>query len=297
MSVETKENVAYVFSWLGSLQATGSERLSWLNGLMTSDLAALAPNQGSYGLITNKVGRVLSDALVLVGSERVVLGVLAQQVEKLVQHFDHYLVMEDAELTLPPTLVWLFLHGPQAWEFAQAQPLFDGLMAPLDWTQTGGGVVVALPDSQHSSWLKALHQAEFFVGDEIAWERFRLRHAVPRFGLDFDETTYPQEASLEHRAVNFQKGCYLGQEVVCRLEMRGRIRRKLVALQLETSSPPRPGTPVFSVDQHQVGTLTSAVAQSDGGGCWAMAMVALANTQAGTSLVVENQKAYIVTSP
>ena len=56
---------------------------------------------------------------------------------------------------------------------------------------------------------------------------------MPRFGVDFDDKTYPQEAQLEKVAVSFDKGCYLGQEVVCMLEMRGHVKRKLVPVVLD----------------------------------------------------------------
>src|SRR5262249_30258701 len=80
------------------------------------------------------------------------------------------------------------------------------------------------------------------VGDESAWEALRIEQGVPRFRHDFDESTYPQEASLEKRAVSFDKGCYLGQEVVCMLELRGQVKRKLVPVTLSASIPK--GTPV-----------------------------------------------------
>ena len=71
------------------------------------------------------------------------------------------------------------------------------------------------------------------VGDAEGWEALRLERGVPRFGPDFDDKTYPQEASLEKAAVSFDKGCYLGQEVVCMLEMRGHVKRKLVSIVLD----------------------------------------------------------------
>jgi folate-binding protein YgfZ len=67
----------------------------------------------------------------------------------------------------------------------------------------------------------------------LEWERFRRERGVPSFGTDFGEATYPQEAGLERHAVSFSKGCYLGQEVVCMLEMRGQVKRKLVQLTFE----------------------------------------------------------------
>ncbi len=93
------------------------------------------------------------------------------------------------------------------------------------------------------------------------WEALRLERAVPSFGVDFDEKTYPQEAALEKVAVSFDKGCYLGQEVVCMLELRGHVKRKLAALVLDAEGsglPPSRGAPVNDGQGGTVGEVTSA---------------------------------------
>jgi hypothetical protein len=142
----------------------------------------------------------------------------------------------------------------------------------------------------------ALHSATTsaggVVGNEAGREALRQERAVPRFGLDFDATTYPQEAGLEKRAVAFDKGCYLGQEVVCMLELRGHVKRKLVSLAIESSSPPVKGDAVLNAAGEKIGEVTSA-ALSPSQGVLALAMVKFASSDAGTELVVGGAKAKV----
>src|SRR5919206_457912 len=99
-----------------------------------------------------------------------------------------------------------------------------------------------------------------------AFEAARVRAGVPRQGLDLDEKTIPQEAFLELDAVSFTKGCFLGQELVCRIDSRGHVNKLLRALEIggggiDTTPPPGAG---IVVGEKEVGALTT-VARAQGG--------------------------------
>ena len=81
---------------------------------------------------------------------------------------------------------------------------------------------------------------------EEDWEALRVRRFEPRFGVDFADKNYPQEAALEKTAVSFNKGCLPRQEVVCRLEMRGHVIKKIVPVRLAGDDAPVAGTEVRS---------------------------------------------------
>jgi folate-binding protein YgfZ len=130
------------------------------------------------------------------------------------------------------------------------------------------------------------------VGDDAGWEVVRVLASVPRFGVDFDDGNYPQEAALETKAVSFDKGCYLGQEVVCMLEMRGHVKKKLVSLAIDGSESPPAHTPVED-GKGSVGEVTTAVRAPDGS-VHALAMVKYAVTARGTELVVGGHPARVV---
>ena len=91
------------------------------------------------------------------------------------------------------------------------------------------------------------------------FEAFRIEAGVPRLGVDVDEATIPQEAFLERDAVSFTKGCFVGQELVCRIDTRGHVNRFLRGVRMQGSQPPPPGATVV-VGGRDRGSLTSVAA-------------------------------------
>jgi hypothetical protein len=141
----------------------------------------------------------------------------------------------------------------------------------------------------------ALERSGGAFGDEAGWNTLRVECGVPRFGADFDEATYPQEAALEGRAVSFSKGCYLGQEVVCMLQMRGHVKRKLVPLVIDGEGVPLRGASVTANEGGpSVGDVTSASFSPTLGRVVALAMVKYAFAEPGRSLSVDARPARIV---
>lgn len=277
---------------LGTLVITGKDRLTWLNGLVTCDLARLEAPRGAYGLSTSKVGRILADVVVVAGETSLLVGVPRDRAAALRETFDAYLVMEDAEIADGSAEhAWIFLHGRSAAALSASAP---GVRGIVDFTGLGGAAVV-VPASKRDEAMSALVAAGATAGDDADWNALRIERAVARYGVDFDEKTYPQEASLERRAVSFQKGCYLGQEVVCRLEMRGHVHRKLVALTLDGDAP-LASTEVTAAGE-AIGQITSAATSPRLGRAVALAMVKHAHSGVGTHLAVGGRDAQVVEVP
>jgi folate-binding protein YgfZ len=279
------------------LAVRGGDRLSWLNGLVTADLAPLGAKDAPavYGLAVNKTGRILADLYAVADEGRILLAVPEDAREDLAASLDHYLVMEDAEVTREDGLAAWVAHGPGAGKVLAAARAAGGAGGALDVTGLGGAVVVGAPASVAGAVEKATLEAGGAVGDDAAWNALRLGRGVPRFGADFDKTTYPQEAGLEKIAVSFNKGCYLGQEVVCMLEMRGHVKRRLARLRLaEGAGVPAKGTSVTDPAGTAVGEVTSAAPSPDGGHVLAFAMVKTAGESAGKTLRVGDVVAEVV---
>ena len=256
----TRAALAVPAAELATLVVTGGDRRTWLNGLITCDLTPMKDGEATYGLFVTQKGRVLSDAIVLLDGDRVLLAVPRGPLGDLRAALDHYLIMEDAEVTAGDFEVTM-VHGPRAGEVSAAMIAAGGRGATLDRTGLGGVVVFAesgVRKQVHDARDAALDAVGGAAGDDASWEAVRIERRVPRFGADFDSATYPQEAGLEKRAVSFSKGCYLGQEVVCMLEMRGHVKRKLVALRI-TGEMPLPGAEVKDeAGGRRVGAITSA---------------------------------------
>jgi folate-binding protein YgfZ len=286
---------------LATLVVTGKDRLSWLNGLVTCDLVKWAPGDARYGLVVSRSGRVLADPILVADGELAIAVVTADRAGVLREHLDHYLVMEDAEIAAGTDAfeAWL-LHGPASEGVLAAARAAGAAGGALDRTGLGGAMVLVPAD--HAGPVRAAVEAAVraaggVVGDADGWEALRLERGVPRFGPDFDDKTYPQEASLEKAAVSFDKGCYLGQEVVCMLEMRGHVKRKLVSIVLDgTEAPPR-GAPVADGSGAAVGEVTSAALSPTLGVPIALAMVKRAQAVVGAEVVVGGAHAKVVDRP
>lgn len=257
---------------LGVIDVRGRDRVSWLGGLVTSDLAALSPTRASYGLVLSKVGRILTDACVLVDGERLLVGVSAPAGDVLA-HLERHLVMEDVDL--------------------RDASLDGAMLFVLDALDVGAALDLGVPGAR-ALWVpEAARASAASLGEQLSpaeWDALRLAHGVPAFGDDFDAKTYPQEAALEARAVSFSKGCYLGQEVVCRLQMRGQVHRLLAAFDAEAPAPARGDTVrAAGVD---VGVVTSASVVD--GRVRGLAMLKRAAAEPGTPLEIAGQDALVV---
>lgn len=271
------------------LAVTGNDAQSWLNGLLTNDVAKLAVGLASYGLAVSQKGRILADLLVLREPERVLLVIPSSSSAALRAHFEKYLIMEDAEVGETGLAVHM-AHGPRSAELLDRAKAKGGHGALRDTTGLGGAVVLTELPLDLSSDVAALGGA---VGDLAGWEALRLERGIPAFGADFDASTYPQEAGLEKRAVSFDKGCYLGQEVVCMLEMRGHVKRKLVPVLFEPGAKPSVGASVADSSGAEVGKLTSVVQHPSWNQAVGLAMVKLAQAGVDTTLRVGDASARV----
>jgi folate-binding protein YgfZ len=280
------------------LAAAGKDRVTWLNGMLTCDLLKRAPDEAVYGLAVVRSGRVLADVAVVFddAAERALVVAPGAVADALRTHLDHYLVMEDVELA-PGTdgfEVWS-LHGPRSGQALDAARNAGGIGGRLDRTGLGGAVVLA--PKERADAVRDAMASVATLGDDEGWEALRLERAVPRFGVDFDGTTYPQEAQLEKAAISFDKGCYLGQEVVCMLELRGHVKRKLAAVVIDAGEPPARGAAVTDEAGAAVGEVTSAGASPTLGKPVALAMVKRKFAEPGAHVLVGGARGEVVARP
>jgi folate-binding protein YgfZ len=251
----------------GKLALTGSGAAEFLNGQVTNEIAALEPGAGVYAAFLTHKGKMLGDLRVLrteddellLDTERVALQALFDMIRRYKVGFD----VELHKRTLQSGL--LSLVGPQARAIADASDLpsdehahrvatIDGRSVRLIVTAFGVDVLCSSDDT--SAVAAALRSAGAVdVGEDVA-EIVRVERGRPRYGLDLDDATIPQEAGLNDRAVSFTKGCYVGQETVARLFYKGKPNRHLRGLRL--SSPVAPGAELV-LGEKVVGRVGSSV--------------------------------------
>lgn len=253
------------------LEVHGRDRATWLNGLVTQDTRALAPGRSVYAAAVAVKGKILADLHVHARAESLLLVVPSSQAAELAAHLDRFIVMEDVTLA-PLDAVVLALCGPGAGGLDLGERYETARLGAA-----GFDLIVEAPRAEElRASLAALVSsgAAVSVGDE-AWEAARVLAGVPRFGVDFGSANFVQEAAITPRAVSFNKGCYLGQEVVCRLEMRGHVQKVLLRLKVDGEVPA--AGDVVRAEGAEVGVITSAAAAPGGGE--ALAMIRYAATE------------------
>jgi tRNA-modifying protein YgfZ len=246
---------------LGTIRVTGKDRLTWLNGLVTCDLAPRKPGDAVYGLAVGKTGKILDEVFVLVGEEDLLVGVDGDHAAELVSTLDRYLVMEDAEVAVAAGFSWLLVLGARAKE---ALSPARGAGARAGITERAGLplAVVCTSEDGVAAVTGAVEAAcaPSRVASDEGWYRVRVEHGIAAYGIDFDRDNYPQEPALERDGVSFNKGCYLGQEAVFMLEKRGHVKKRLV--QLVVDGPVAVGDAIASTEGAEIGKVTSAVTRS-----------------------------------
>jgi len=212
------------------LRVTGADRLTWLEGLVTMELKHLRPSQGAWGLVLNRQGKIQSELWVAAAEDSLWLALAPGTLAVVEPQLGSMLIMEDAELERPSAArIWFALHGPQApARAAELAEAVSGHSVAIDWLGLGGAAL-SVPTEAAPAVLAA-------AGDrllsEADWTTLRLERGLPEFGTDFGPQDRPHEAALERRAVNWTKGCYLGQEVVCMQDMRGKVKRSVRVLRV-----------------------------------------------------------------
>ncbi|AKT38370.1 YgfZ/GcvT domain-containing protein [Chondromyces crocatus] len=280
---------------LGTLVITGSERQSWLNGILTCNLEPLRVGSGAYGISAAKNGKIQAEVWVVLGAERILLAVQRDRLSLLQEMFERYLVMEDVEVVDGSAeFGWVFAVGPKAGALLEAGRTAGAEGARADWTGLGGAVFGAPVEKLEAVEGALLGQEGAARGSAASWEVLRVENNVGRFGVDFDEQNYPQEASLEDLAVSFNKGCYLGQEAVYMLQHRGHAKKRLVQIEVQGEGELPKGTALTLPDGTAVGTVTSHVPNPNGGGVLALGYLKFKQARKGVEVRVAGRTATVV---
>ena len=278
----------------GKLALTGAGAAEFLNGLVTNEVEALEPGRGVYAAVLTPKGKMLGDLRILRAGDELLLDTERDALQEVFNVLWRGRVGYDMEIhkrTLETGL--LSVAGPRAREVTGVDTV------SADERADSGDRTPRLPDAEHSNVTAELggvpvRLASTDVGvdvlcaagdvdaisaalrergaadvSEAALETLRVERGRPRYGIDLDDSTIPQEAGLNERAVSFTKGCYVGQETVARLFYRGKPNRHLRGLRL--SGPAAPGDELVK-DGKAVGRL-GTVAHSPRHGQIALALV------------------------
>jgi len=262
----------YDLGYLTRIRITGDDRVRWLNGMVTNTVESLPQGYGNYTLILNAQGRIQGDGCVFRATDHLLLETDHAQAPRLLAHLNHFIIMDDVELhELDALTTTLGLAGPQAQDILMQV----GLPVPetlgfVPATLQGVPVTVVHAYSglvpRFELWLPAQHLAQVWrtfaeagatPAGFAAIESLRILEGTPLYGVDMSDRNLPQETN-QNRALNFNKGCYLGQEIVERIRSRATVHRSLRQFELQGSLPASGAELYVEGEDKPIGEISSA---------------------------------------
>jgi len=274
-------------SWSAKLRLIGSDRLSFLQGMLTQDITKMSAGDSRHAAMLDPSGHFVADVYVHALEDAVFIETDSRSLAKLYEILDRYLIMEDVAIS-DVTEAWniLSIQGPDA-DTIVANALVEPDLAELphdsniavEYDGTAGfasvrshsvvgGVDVWLPVAAAGALWKALAETITPVG-ELAAEILRVEAGIPRWGTELTSAVLFAEAGMED-AVSYSKGCYIGQEIVARIHARGHANRSIRGLLFAADAPVDPDNRIFPADEtaeREIGKVTSVVESPSTGAC------------------------------
>lgn len=247
------------------IEVGGTEGADFLQGQLTNDVEGLDEGEGCYAALLDRKGRMQADMRVLrLAPALFSIETSAATVDGVEKHLDRYRIGRDVEIERRAGRALLSLAGPRTAEILGGEPLgpehhhrplqIAGAEARAVSTDLGADVMVGTRVVDDVA--AELERRGALPVDFEATEILRVEAGRPAFGAEMTSETIPQEAGINERAVDFDKGCYIGQETVARLHYKGRPNRHL--RRLVSGDPLTKGEPV-SIGDRRLGTIGTAV--------------------------------------
>jgi tRNA-modifying protein YgfZ len=237
-----REGGFFVLGPRARVRVTGADRLRYLNGQLSNDLRRLVPGEAMAALLLTAKGKLCADVFVWIDEESLIVEADASLEEALPARLERYAVSDDVAFELLPP------DAEHCHVFGSVSAGREGLRIRRLGVE---GVDVASPAND-------LQEAR---DDEV--ELLRIERGLPRWGSELSEDTLPQEVGLDRIAVDFSKGCYVGQEVVSRIHSVGRVNRHLCGFVGDFDPSRARAAALLDAGGRKSGRLTSATSHPE----------------------------------
>jgi folate-binding protein YgfZ len=238
--------------WFGVVKLTGAERASWLQGMVTNEVEKLGPGSGCYAAHLTAQGKMVAHMYVLADQDALWLSLERAVIPKLLAAFDKLLIMEDVQMAdvsdqysilgvlgpKAPATLEAWLNQPLELPNAYSHTKFDDYRI----VHSDLGYDIWVPREQTDHVLRFLSEHGTTAIDHGTWDVLRTEAGIPIYGVDIDETTTMPE--LGERGISYDKGCYIGQEVVAKVKYIGHVNRRFVGLTISGKELPEAKTPI-----------------------------------------------------
>jgi folate-binding protein YgfZ len=243
----------FALAWRSRINVSGKDRVRWLHNMVTNNVRDLPLNHGNYNFVLNAQGRIVGDIYIYNRGESFALATDTTQVEALTNAMKRFIIMDRVELTNPGgDSVSIGICGPKAESVLSNAGINASGMQPLEVRDVGVASIAAAlirgpeqkPDwfelwvdanEAQGVWNLMVKAGAKPVGTE-ALEIWRVLHGIPSYGQDIRDRDLPQETE-QPQALNFTKGCYIGQEIVERIRSRGQVHRKFTGFAFGDTVP------------------------------------------------------------
>ncbi|MEP6714036.1 MAG: folate-binding protein [Terriglobia bacterium] len=284
----------------GRIRVTGEDRARLLHAMTTNHVQQMKPGEGLYAFFLSAQGRIQADAYILCFEDHLLLDTEPETRRSLVEHLDRFIIADDATLEdITEETFCLAVEGPNALVVAQTAALAapnhryshvdEGGFSVSAISSTGApGLRIQGPAARRDETLQVLEGAGAIAASAADAEITRLRHFQPRYGIEITEATLPQETQQMH-ALHFQKGCYLGQEIVERVRSRGHVNRLLMGFRVEGGEVPGPGAKLITGGKEAGEVMSAALAPE--GAIFGLAYVRVPYNKPGATTGIEGRPA------
>jgi tRNA-modifying protein YgfZ len=289
----------------GRIRVSGEDRARLLHAMTTNHIQQLKPGEGLYAFFLNAQGRIQADAYVLCYPEHFILDTEPETRALVYEHLDRYIIADDVTLEdVSEGTFCLGLEGPAFASVAEAAHIAmpASAVSQVEWN---GGSVAAIsftgapgvriygPAQAKADVVALLEGAGAVAASGQDADQVRIRNFKARFGVDITEQTLPQESQQMH-ALHFQKGCYLGQEIVERIRSRGHVNKNLMGFRIESHATEgthlvEPGMKLITGGK-EAGEVTSATVCPEGA-VYGLAYVRVPYNKPGGTVGIEGRPA------
>ncbi len=256
------------------IEVTGSDRARILHSFTSNDIKRLKPGQGCETFLTSLKGKVVAHFFAFCGETSFWLDGTPGQEETITNHLKKYVLIDDVQIHPSGTTRGeLFVTGPLAASLLQSEGSFElgqHLQRETDQQSLNirrvdllgaPGFLLSLPADQVEGVKRGLAVVGVDEGSRELFELLRIEAGYPQYGGDITEENLAQEVARTKQCISFNKGCYLGQETIARLDAVGHTNRELRRLHFDSPIVPVRGTPIFDHEGlHELGSVTSAAA-------------------------------------
>ncbi len=293
-------------SYLSTLCLTGEDRAKFLHRIISNDVENLSVGEGNYATLLTNRGKIIGDLRVYNFEDKIYISTAPECEQQVYTELDKYIIADDVELTIETGKVGaIAVYGPHSIELVESVlnledlstlPEHHSRSSEIDDQWIGcvsahnvgeyGYHLYASSDTLVWLWNKIMAEREDIT--PIGWEAreaLRIEAGTPRYETELTDSIFPLEAELDH-AIDFEKGCYIGQEIVARMKYRGHPNRLLRGIEIDADeSVPQESSII--VDDKEIGWVTSSAYSPTLDKHIALGYIRMAHTEQGYSIQIK----------